>query len=120
MPPSQERRGLCILRVAMLILCFAVFAWGLNYKLSLYKTAHPIHPSTVAKLMQGEQKPWATSLLPDRSPAQSPQLAVVWTIPTCRPLLAFRHPSRLDDFAKRPIPIREMHDLFFRPPPQSL
>jgi hypothetical protein len=104
----------------VLILCFAVFAWGLQYKLSLYKTAHPIHPTNVAKLIQGEQRHRTGPLHSEWSRSQSPEFPVRWTIAPFRPLIALRRQGQSDEFVMQPAPIREMHDLLFRPPPQQL
>lgn len=53
-------------RVLVLFLLIAsVFAWGLHYKLSLYKAAEQVHPtSPAAKLLSPKELPaqWATEL----------------------------------------------------------
>lgn len=51
---AVESRVSTWLRITLLVLGVAVFAWGLQYKLSLYKAPNH-HAVSVAKLIQGEQ-----------------------------------------------------------------
>ena len=54
-PRIIETRAPLVLRVALLFLGAAVFAWGLQYKLSLYDASTHRNLIPVAKLIQGEQ-----------------------------------------------------------------
>jgi hypothetical protein len=117
---KSKSSGLFWFRTAMLLLCVSVFAWGLHYKLSLYHTARPAHPTMVAKLMRGEQKSWATSSSSDLIRPTPSHFPAGWIIPIFRsPLPIQRH--RPVDSAVVPLMLtRPMQVPFFRPPPQSL
>lgn len=53
-PSLRQINASPALRIALVILAVAVFAWGLQYKLSLYQRPSPRSINT-AKLIQGEQ-----------------------------------------------------------------
>ncbi len=58
--PNQNRARLCRLTFALLSLALCVFAWGLQYKLSLYNPPQAsIHQIPQAKLLSKDQ--WAPS-----------------------------------------------------------
>ena len=113
-----KRQASPILRIALVILAAAVFAWGLQYKLSLYDAPSHSHPVSVAKLIQGEQtnkkvasiqvriRDWSSQFSPDSE------------------LSAFRSPvivRRNRQVAKlvNPSIMFIPSALFFRPPPQA-
>jgi len=54
-PRIIKARAPLALRIALLLLGAAVFAWGLQYKLSLYSVSTHRNQIPVAKLIQGEQ-----------------------------------------------------------------
>jgi hypothetical protein len=43
----------------LLVLAFAVFAWGLHYKLSLYRSEAAQHRQAAAKLLSQKERPFA-------------------------------------------------------------
>jgi hypothetical protein len=64
------------------MLCMAVFGWGLQYKLSLYKNKDSIsHSAPEAKLLSQKERPAAVQapVQPQRIPAL-PFLLVVFTV----------------------------------------
>lgn len=115
----DTRRDLFLLKIAILTLCMSVFAWGLHYKLSLYDHAQPLHPTNVAKLIQGEQRHRTPVLT--ASPNHSPTLThvIVSSVLCFQPLAEFRHSRNVGDSVAPFLAIRHVH-LFSRPPPQSL
>lgn len=117
---DSKLRSLPWLQMAMLLLCLSVFAWGLRYKLSLYQNAAQTHPTTVAKLMQGEQKHWTAALHSEWTRSESPQFPASWMVTPFRSLIPPRERRQLGELAVPPLLARPMHVLFFRPPPQSL
>jgi hypothetical protein len=111
-------------------LIFAVFAWGLKYKLSLYRTPHSIsHTIPEAKLLSNQERVGYTLPAPV-SEAVAPGTAVPpWSVPL---ILVFSsllslapRPSGLWEricscFAGPPMPGMRSATLtshFFRPPP---
>jgi hypothetical protein len=66
----ENRRRAVLLIPALLVLCMAVFGWGLQYKLSLYQRNDSIsHLAPVAKLLSQKERPAAEQAL-----AQPPAL----------------------------------------------
>ncbi len=45
-----------VIRVAVVFLAAAVFAWGLQSKLALYRAPSPLRNTSVAKLIQGKKQ----------------------------------------------------------------
>jgi hypothetical protein len=106
------------LRITLLILGLAIFAWGLQYKLSLYDTPYHPNPVRIAKLMQGDQpgKKFAVSHMRDCATELQSALD--------RPALCFLPPFLVRP--NRPIekPVLSPPPLasecqFVRPPPQA-
>jgi hypothetical protein len=119
MPPltsKSEASGL--LRIALLILGLAVFAWGLQYKLSLYEASSHHHPVSVAKLMQGEQTNKKIMSLQLQIRSKFSQLQVDSAIvPLPLPEIVRRN-RRPDTLIYTSITFVTCV-LFFRPPPQA-
>jgi hypothetical protein len=105
-----------ILRIALLILSAAVFAWGLQYKLSLYQTGSHSHPLSVAKLMQGEQTNKKITSIQAKSRRWLPQLTLDHTIYAFRPPVITRWNRRVDEMVY-PAILFVPCSLFIRPPP---
>jgi hypothetical protein len=101
-------------RMALLFLAAAVFAWGLQYKLSLYK-AHS-DPTSVAKLIQGEQTNKKIASLQARSRLWFPQLVLDYSIYTFRPPIITRWNRQVEELVY-PAIIFVPCSLFVRPPP---
>jgi hypothetical protein len=68
MNSRQNRRRAVLLVPGLLMLCMAIFGWGLQYKLSLYQGSKSIsHLTPVAKLLSQKERPAA-----EQSVAHSP------------------------------------------------
>jgi hypothetical protein len=121
---SLEKRGFAfLLPLGLLMLAMAVFAWGLQYKLSLY---HPsknavAHSAPEAKLLSEKERPIVVQALD----SQAPQLPPFTFVPALLMLVmsaglhqvAVRS-SRSGSAQRVPIPLpRFFPALFFRPPP---
>ena len=103
-------------RIALLILGAAVFAWGLQYKMSLYQPSFHPNPVQIAKLIQGEQSNRKVTELQVRARCAQPSLEYV--VPTFVPPVpaVWRRPGETPP--SRPA-IFLSPSLFFRPPPQN-
>lgn len=113
--PIKARDAASRLRMLAVFLCMAVFAWGLESKLSLYRPAVPLNPAHVAKLMadnQGAEKSIGACAGPIERAPKPAWAERVETPPRIRDLRA-RQNSPL------PLPTGpdHSHALFFRPPP---
>jgi hypothetical protein len=118
---SRNRRRAVLLPIGLLMLCMAVFGWGLQYKLSLYKGKDSVsHLAPVAKLLSQKERPTTGQAI--AALADPP----VWPVflmlalglglaPADARLL--RSGSREEDPDPLPPPIRA---LFLRPPPIAL
>ncbi len=106
-----------ILRMALLILGVAVFAWGLQYKLSLYEAPSNPHPVSVAKLIQGEQTNKKISSIQLGNRYKSSLLSVQSTVVTFVPRIIGRRNRQVDKVVCRSILFVPCF-LFFRPPPK--
>ena len=112
---SQAPPGL---KIALLFLGLAIFAWGLQYKLSLYEVPLHQHPVSVAKLIQGEQTNKKIVSLQLHLRSRFSQLHVDDSIiPFRLPVIVQRNrqPDPLPYTAITFIP----WVLLFRPPPQA-
>ncbi len=100
------------------MLCMAVFGWGLQYKLSLYKGKDSVsHLAPVAKLLSQKERPAAVQavLRLSNPPVWPVYLIMALTFgvaPAAARLLRSR--SREEDPAPLPPSVRT---LFLRPPP---
>lgn len=101
----------------MLILAAAVFAWGLQYKLSLYEAPSHSHPVSVAKLIQGEQTNKKSAAIQVRIRDWSSAFSLDSNLQTFRPPVVRR--NRQADKLVRPSIMFFPSLLFFRPPPQA-
>jgi hypothetical protein len=119
---SKSARQWNILVLLTVGLAVAVFAWGLRYKLSLYKTAtHTVYHVTDAKLLSNRERPADTVVQVER--AVTPTVVAFCVLFTffAGSLLELRRQSmwllqRTRDPRLRPDP-RAMRRLFSRPPP---
>jgi hypothetical protein len=102
------------------MLCMAVFGWGLQYKLSLYKGKDSVsHLAPVAKLLSQKERPAAGQAFA-RLPARPlwPVFLIVALAFGVAPAAArfLRSGSREEDPVPLPPPVRA---LFLRPPPPA-
>jgi len=127
---AQRRTAKC-LPFLWVVLGFAVFAWGLQYKLSLYpgELAVP-HRVPTAKLLtndkqQGKAQAQMGLYLPDHGPQWE---AVAWLVPSlllllsALLLLALRQSNISLAWLRSAFPpaLRGAAYLFFRPPPSTV
>jgi hypothetical protein len=105
------------LKVALLVLSVAIFAWGLQYKLSLYQAPSQSSPVTVAKLIQGEQTNKKAVGLQSQSRYRCPPFLLQSTFQAFQPPMVVRRERP----ANPPVvaSVRLLTSLFFRPPPQK-
>ena len=113
-----KTQGSTLLWIALLILAAAVFAWGLQYKLSLYEAPSQSHPVSVAKLIQGEQTNKKIASIQVRIREWSSQFSLDSSLHIFRPPLIVRR-NRLVDMFVYPSIMFVPFFLFFRPPPQA-
>ena len=59
---APTSRGLRVLGLALVLLGFCVFAWGLRYKLSLYQPPRVTHSMPEAKLLSSRERTQVSSL----------------------------------------------------------
>ncbi|MGC2402444.1 MAG: hypothetical protein WA510_21800 [Acidobacteriaceae bacterium] len=121
-----KSRFVFLLPLGLLMLSMAVFAWGLQYKLSLYKTHQSItHVAPEAKLLSQKERPVTgqavdaapTPLpLPAALPAALLLLAMTATTPGLFQTAGRYLPARSRERAAAPLPLR-YRAVFFRPPP---
>jgi hypothetical protein len=116
-PGLMKNQASPLLRIAMVSLGLAVFAWGLQYKLSLYKSASHGQPISVAKLMQGEQSKRAASIQ-SFSCTRCSQLRLFNTVAAFRSPIVIQRNRQVDKLVCSSITYIP-HLLFFKPPPQS-
>jgi hypothetical protein len=106
------------------MLSMAVFGWGLQYKLSLYKAKNSItHLAPEAKLLSQKERPMALQPQPgSERPTELPSLPPVsWTMVVALAPGSFRATARYRrigsiEKARAPMPPC-LESLFFRPPP---
>jgi len=125
---ANVRRSV-LLRVALVLLCLAVFYWGLHYKMSLYRTGTPVQQASPAKLWTGDRSSsglqdamWSTAPHVHRFEGKHPAgFALLFVI---LPFLAnaqlFRHGSELFPAGSCQRPSSHSAFFFFRPPPSNL
>jgi hypothetical protein len=109
-----------LLPIGFLMLCMAVFGWGLQYKLSLYKGKNSVsHLAPVAKLLSQKERAaggQAFAQLPTR-PVWPVFLIVTLAFGVAPAAARFlRSGSREEDPVPLPPPVRA---LFLRPPPPA-
>jgi hypothetical protein len=118
---SLERHGLAIvLPFGLLMLAMAVFAWGLQYKLSLYKSNTIAHTAPEAKLLSEKERPLAAQALDTQAP-QLPALPLAPALMVLAMALAFDPAMgyfRSYDAQRVQIPQPAcLRRIFYRPPP---
>jgi len=120
MSPSRiERSASPFLRIALLILGVAVFAWGFHYKLSLYEASSHPNPVSVAKLIQGEQTNKKIDAVQLQIRSRISQLAVDSVVASFRPPIGARWNRQPDEWVQTPVLFLPSSH-FFRPPAQSI
>jgi hypothetical protein len=120
MPPrTMKTQASLLIRIAFLILGLAIFAWGLQYKLSLYQSSTDQHPVSVAKLIQGDQSKKNFSSIPlQESHSKGTPSAIDSAAVAQRPWNMGRGHQQPEVIAISAILfLPYVH--FFRPPPQA-
>jgi hypothetical protein len=123
---AGQRRRAFLLPFSLLMLSMAVFGWGLQYKLSLYKGKNSItHLAPEAKLLSQKERPTAAQALSDHpveppSVFQVPALLGMTLIAALAPGL-FRAAARYvrtgsTEGSRAPLPPC-LQVFLFRPPP---
>jgi hypothetical protein len=119
MPPRKiKSQASPVLRISLLILGLAVFAWGFQYKLSLYQASSHHHPVSVAKLIQGEQTSKKIVSLQLRIRSKFSDLRVDGIIVPFRLPIIVQRNKQPDAVTYTSITFIPCF-LFFRPPPQA-
>jgi hypothetical protein len=115
---ARKRQSSAAVRSVVLVLCVALFAWGLHGKLSGYKAPDQPHPKSVVKLIQDDQTRRLAISAPvaPRSPClDSADLAAVYSQPR---LIGGRIQQ-----VRKPAPDSapsHTYALRFRPPPSTI
>lgn len=115
---TTQRSVARVIRVALVFLAAAVFAWGLQAKLALYKAPSPTRTASVAKLLQHKQGT-LSSMDDDRAASnQVASLASGLLLSGLRPLriLGAGDRQRAGKPARPPLHLSVVPS-FFRPPP---
>lgn len=121
---AHSSRKWNILALSILGLAVAVFAWGLRYKLSLYKSAPvAVHHVSSAKLLSNRERPADVAVQVERAttPVVVPAVFCAALVRFSGLLLGPRQESRWTfqralNWQRRPLP-QALRPLFFRPPP---
>jgi hypothetical protein len=114
-----ERQPSLLLRIAFLILVAAIFGWGLQYKLSLYKASSHPDPIRIAKLIQGDQSNRRVVAIHLIRSQKLPQFSLECTIQAFRPPVPNRQNRPVDGPVLPSISFIPSF-LFFRPPPMQV
>ena len=115
---ARKRQSPAVVRSVVLVLCVALFAWGLHVKRSGYKAPDQSHPKSVVRLIQDDQTRRLAVSAPVAPPNQfldSADLAAVYSQP--RLIVGRIQPVR------KPAPVSapsHMYALRFRPPPSTI
>jgi hypothetical protein len=118
-PPGKRCRAF-LLPFSFLMLSMAVFGWGLQYKLSLYKGKdHISHTAPEAKLLSQKERPMATQAV-DIRPTELRSLPLL-SVTAAQARGLFREAARYvrtgsTERSRAPLPPC-LKALFFRPPP---
>jgi hypothetical protein len=119
--PGNRRRAI-LLPIGLLMLCMAVFGWGLQYKLSLYQGKDSIsHVAPVAKLLSQKERPVAGKTLgarPDWAPAWPVFLILMMAFGLCPAAVRYLRAGSLEGCRSAFPPC--LMDIFVRPPPVAL
>jgi hypothetical protein len=115
---ARRKQSLARVRFVVLVLCAALFAWGLHGKLSGYKAPNQSHPKSAVKLIQDDQTrrlAGSAPVTPRSSFLDSANLAAVYSQPR---LIAGRiqqvHKPAPDSAPSHAYALR------FRPPPSTI
>jgi hypothetical protein len=120
---SNLDRRLKQLPLAMLLLAFAVFGWGLHYKLTLYEQAAPVQASEPAAKLLSERERGPAKANPAAAESAKPLLDAVHVIPAVMVLIPkLICSSRFRVFAEKRKAFSVLFEksLFIRPPPAAL
>lgn len=115
---ARTRHRPVAVRSVVLILCAALFAWGLHGKLSGYKAPNQSHPKSVVKLIQDDQtrRLAVSGPVAPRTPfLGSADLAAVYS----QPRLIVRRIQQVRKPAPDSAP-SNTYALRFRPPPSTI
>lgn len=124
--PNTSRRPSRLLNLVMLLLAFAIFSWGVQYKLSLYDP--PAKTSTrmaEAKLLSQKERTSVPNVSESAlDHAAQPHLPVVFAYLATAIILALdlfvAHESRSNVWARGRLPKQPNQSFFFfRPPPTA-
>lgn len=115
-PRLTQSKTSSALKIALLVLSVAIFAWGLQYKLSLYKAPSRLNPVNVAKLIQGEQPSKKAVGLQSQSRYHCPRFLLQSTFQAFQPPMVVRRERLVDPPVVASVRLLPSH--FFRPPPQ--
>lgn len=112
-----ELKASPVFRMALLILGVAVFAWGLQYKMSLYQPSIHPNPVQIAKLMQGEQASRKVTAM--QVPARCSEPILESMVPQFVPPVQGGHRRPGETPPPRPL-LLVSTSVFLRPPPQTV
>lgn len=112
-----NRRCAVLLPLGLLMLSMAVFGWGLQYKLSLYKSRDSIsHLAPVAKLLSQKERVTAPTPGPSEAPPFFPFVLVAALALGLSQVAAQYLRSRVDEDGWPPLACW-LPVMFVRPPP---
>jgi hypothetical protein len=117
-PVPMKRRSSAGLKAFSLVLCAAVFAWGLQFKLSLYQTSHKIHPVSVAKLLVSEPGNKKSCAIGPGERRAAQQLPAYSAVALFQPAFIVCRNRQVHKLVRSSIPSYP-HALLFRPPPSN-
>jgi hypothetical protein len=115
--PGNRRRAV-LLPLGLLMLSLAVFGWGLQYKLSLYKGKDSIsHLAPVAKLLSQKERPTTGNVVshPADLPAWPIVMVVALVLGLCQAAARYLRAAILEGYWD-PLPAC-VQTIFLRPPP---
>ena len=115
---ARKRQSPAVVRSVVLVLCVALFAWGLHVKRSGYKAPDQSHPKSVVRLIQDDQtRRLAVSApaAPRSSFLNSADLAAVYS----QPRLIVGRIQQVHKPAPDSAP-SHTYALRFRPPPSTV
>jgi hypothetical protein len=119
--PGNRRRAI-LLPIGLLMLCMAVFGWGLQYKLSLYQGKDSIsHLAPVAKLLSQKERPVAGKTLvarPAWASAWPVFLILMMAFGLCPAAVRYLRTGGFEGSRSAFSPC--LQDIFVRPPPVAL
>ena len=116
-------RGSPALVMALALVCFSIFAWGLRYKLSLYNAGQQLHPTvTAAKLLSPKQ---SASFVSQSQKTLGPGVPLHWTLFSAgdsAPVIRLGSLAILNFSIRGPLGAARWRttQLYSKPPPASL